>query len=165
MNEKYTYAAYEKGGEKLCIAMANTAKALGEILGIADKTVFSKVSGRYGNTQSRSPYYVTRMIDDGKPIPKTLDEIQSANCVAPAKKHVAPAAASTASATTATRENEPLSSICKRLRQHMGITQTDFARIIFSTPCEVSLMERGLVPSDDRKSKKIRKIAHKIGMI
>ena len=163
MNEKYTYAAYEKDGERLCIAMANTAEALGKILGITDKAVSHRVTGRCN--QSRSSYYVTRMIDDGKPIPKTLDEIQSANCVAPVKKRAAPAAASTASATTATRENEPLSSICKRLRQHMGITQTDFARIIFSTPCEVSLMERGLVPSDDRKSTKIRKIAHKSGMI
>ena len=27
MNEKYTYAAYEKDGERLCIAMANTAEA------------------------------------------------------------------------------------------------------------------------------------------
>lgn len=163
MNEKYTYAAYEKDGERLCIAMANTAEALGKILGITRAAIAQKVNG-YSN-QSQSPYYVTRMVDNGKPIPKTLDEIKSANRIAPVKKYAAPTASSTASVTTETRGSEPLSSLCKRLRQHMGISQTDFSRIIFSTPCEVSLMERGLVPSDDRKTKKIKKIAHKIGMI
>lgn len=148
MNEKYTYAAYEKGGEKLCIAMANSARALGEMLGITAGAVFQKVTGY--RDQSRSKYFVTRTPSNGKSTSVFTPIIQSAKSV---------------TAQNGSRDEKPFNEVCKAVRDHMGISQADFARIIFSNSCEVSLMEHGYIPSDDRKIAKVKKIARRIGVI
>lgn len=151
----YTYAAYEKGGEKLCIAMANSAKALGEMLGITAGAVWQKANGYY--SQARSPYYITRVPSDEKSTSVFTPVIQSVKSVE-VQKRPAPVAVA--------RENDkPFSEICKAVRAHMCINQADFANILFSNAKEVSLMEHGYIPTDDRKIEKVKKIARRIGVI
>lgn len=56
---KYIYAAYEKGGEGLCIANADTAQELGQMLGISKDAVLHRAKWR--TDQSRSKYIIQRI--------------------------------------------------------------------------------------------------------
>ena len=47
---------------------------------------------------------------------------------------------------------------CYFVRKCMKISQKDFAKIIGSTQCEISFVERGFIPTDGRKIVKIEKL-------
>lgn len=56
---KYIYAAYEKGGEELCIANADTAQELANMLNVTKAAILHKLNGI--SDQSRSKYTVVRI--------------------------------------------------------------------------------------------------------
>ena len=55
----FIYAAYEKGGEELCVANADSARELGRMLGISKASVMDRAKGR--SDQSRSKYIIARI--------------------------------------------------------------------------------------------------------
>lgn len=140
---KFKYAAYEKGTEK-CVARADTAKELAEMLHITSSAVYQRVCGV--TDQSRSKYTVVR-----NPAQKIASEKESK--VQKAKSD---------------SDNKPaldFGKICKALRAHMGINQEDFARVINSYKCEVYHMEHGFIPGDESKVEKVLQIAKRVGII
>lgn len=139
---KYTYTAKAKDSDVTFIA--DSAAALGTMLGISMHAVADRVRGR--SDQSRSQFVITREPAKSEPISDSKNE--------GAKKFASDGVEKSAFAT-----------LCKAVRKHMGINQADLANILFSTAHEVSLMEHGYIPRDDRKVKKIKKIARKIGII
>ena len=142
-NVKFNYVAYEKGTGK-CIARADTAKELADMLHVTANSVYNRV---YGLTaQSRSGFKVVR---------EPAHEITSEN-----KSEIRNAKSET--------ENKPaidFAKICKALRTHMGINQEDFARVINSYKCEVYHMEHGFIPGDKSKIDKVMKIAKRVGIV
>lgn len=48
-----------------------------------------------------------------------------------------------------------LAEMCKFARLHMGMSQTQFSKYIGSNQTEVSFIERGFIPEDGRKRKRI----------
>ena len=55
---KYIYAAYERGGEELCIANADSAAELADMLHVTKAAILHKLNGI--SDQSRSKYIVMR---------------------------------------------------------------------------------------------------------
>ena len=140
---KFNYAAYEKGTER-CVARANTAKELANMLHVTSGAVYQRVWGL--TRQSRSKYTVVR-----EPAKKTTSETKLK--------------VQNAKSDSGNKPALDFGKICKALRAHMGINQEDFARVINSYKCEVYHMEHGFIPGDESKVEKVLQIAKRVGII